>query len=84
MEIDQINNSTKIEMLSELAHNRVEEADTSYIIDNYNGDGTKYTEDGQELFNGHYDYYEGILLNHLKLVDNPKYDKEVSKWKLEK
>jgi hypothetical protein len=72
-----ISNDMRIALLCELAHNRVEEADTSYIIDNYNGDGTKYTEDGQELFNGHYDYYEGILLNHLKLVDNPKYKKEV-------
>ena len=62
--METIKNSTKIEMLCELAHNRVEEADTSYIIEN-EGDG-QYTEDGQELFNQYYDYYESIILGYLK------------------
>ena len=71
-----ISNDTRIALLCELAHKRVEDADTSYIIENYNGDGTKYTDDGQELFNEYYDYYEGVILNHLDLVDNPNYKEE--------
>ena len=63
---NKIENSTKIELLCELAHNRVEEADTSYIIEN-DGDG-QYTEDGQDLFNDYYDYYESIILNYLKEI----------------
>ena len=62
--MDNTNNSIKIEMLCELAHNRVEEADTSYIIEN-EGEG-QYTEDGQELFNEYYDYYESIILSYIK------------------
>ena len=69
MEIDQINNSTKIEMLSELAHNRVEEecindSWTTYMVKDKNG--TKYTEYGQDIFNEHYDYYESIILKYVK------------------
>jgi hypothetical protein len=54
-----MNNSDFIQLSCELAHNRVEEADTSYIIEN-EGEG-QYTEDGQELFNDYYDYYQNIL-----------------------
>ena len=64
--MNKIDNSTKIEMLCELAHNRVEQADTSYIIEN-DGDG-QYTEDGQELFNEYYDYYESIILSYIEIV----------------
>ena len=64
--MNQISNSTKIEMLCELAHNRVEDADTSYIIEN-KGDG-QYTEDGQDLFNDWYDYYDTIILGYLKEI----------------
>ena len=65
--METIKNSTKIEMLCELAHNRVEDADTSYIIEN-KGEG-QYTEDGQELFNHYYDYYETIILGYLKEIE---------------
>ena len=54
-----MNNSDFIQLSCELAHNRVEEADTSYIIEN-EGEG-QYTEDGQDLFNDYYDYYQNIL-----------------------
>ena len=54
-----MNNSDFIQLSCELAHNRVEEADTSYIIEN-EGEG-QYTEDGQDLFNEWYDYYQNIL-----------------------
>ena len=54
-----MNNSDFIQLSCELAHNRVEEADTSYIVEN-EGEG-QYTEDGQDLFNDYYDYYQNIL-----------------------
>ena len=54
-----MNNSDFIQLSCELAHNRVEEADTSYIIEN-EGEG-QYTEGGQDLFNEWYDYYQNIL-----------------------
>ena len=78
-----ISNDTRIALLCELAHNRVLELEsnlnskgngTSYICSNYNNDGTKYTEKGQDLFNEFYDYYEGVLLGRLKLVDDPNYN----------
>ena len=60
-----IKNNTKIEMLCELAHNRVlEECETNLALDD-NGD---YTEKGQELFNEYYDYYESIILSYIKEV----------------
>ena len=70
--MNEIDNSTKIEMLCELAHNRVlEECNndcySDYIKEN-DGDG-QYTEDGQELFNEYYDYYESIILDYLKEVE---------------
>ena len=37
---------------------------TIQLIEN-EGEG-QYTEDGQELFNSYYDYYEGIILTYLK------------------
>ena len=52
-------NSDFIQLSCELAHNRVEETDPSYIIEN-EGEG-QYTEDGQDLFNEWYDYYQNIL-----------------------
>jgi hypothetical protein len=71
--MNQIGNSTKIEMLCELAHNRVKKAEdsliskgngTTLIIEN-KGEG-QYTELGQNLFDEWYDYYESIILNYLK------------------
>ena len=60
-----MNNSDFIQLSCELAHNRVEEADTSYIIEN-EGEG-QYTEDGQDLFNDYYDYYQNILRRFIKI-----------------
>ena len=73
-----IDDDTRIALLCDLAHNRIEEAIveetySEYIVPNYNNDGTKYTEKGQDLFNEFYDYYEGVLLGRLKLVDDPNY-----------
>ena len=63
--MNEIANSTKIEMLCELAHNRVlEECETNLALDD-NGD---YTEKGQELFNEWYDHYESIILSYIKEV----------------
>ena len=71
--MNQVNNSTKIEMLCELAHNKVKRAEdslvskgngTSLIIEN-KGEG-QYTEEGQDLFNEWYDYYDTIILSYLK------------------
>ena len=31
-------------------------------------------ETPQDLFNEYYDYYEGVLLGRLKLVDDPNYN----------
>ena len=68
-----IKNSTKIEMLCELAHNRVLEEEnkltskgkgTTLIIENI-GEG-QYTDEGQDLFNEWYDYYDSIILTYLK------------------
>ena len=64
-----INNSTKIEMLCELAHNRVEEecindSRSRYIKKNV-GEG-QYTEEGQDLFNELYDYYDIIISSYLR------------------
>lgn len=64
--MNSINNSTKIELLCELAHNRVKQTDTSYIIEN-KGDG-QYTEEGQDLFNEWYDHYESIILSYLEEI----------------
>ena len=61
-----MNNSDFIQLSCELAHNRVEEANPSYIIENEGEGRLQYTEDGQELFNSYYDYYEGIILTYLK------------------
>ena len=73
--MNEIDNSTKIEMLCELAHNRVLEEEkklnskgkgTTLIIENI-GEG-QYTEKGQDLFNEYYDYYESIILSYIKEV----------------
>lgn len=62
--MNEIDNSTKIEMLCELAHNRVlEDSETDNIEFDENGD---YTEKGFELFNEYYDYYENRILTYLK------------------
>jgi hypothetical protein len=80
-----ISNDTRIALLCELAHQRVvEEARDKYDSNNdchsdyiIEGDSeTSYTEEGQDLFNEYYDYYERVILNHLDLVDNPNYKKE--------
>ena len=68
-EMNNINNSTKIEMLCELAHNRVKEecendSWETYMIKNV-GEG-QYTEYGQVIFNEWYDYYDSIILTYLK------------------
>ena len=60
-----MNNSDFIQLSCELAHNRVEEADTSYIVEN-EGEG-QYTEDGQDLFNDYYDYYQNIFRRFIKI-----------------
>ena len=69
--MNSINNSTKIELLCELAHNRVKEecindSRSMYIKKNI-GDG-QYTEEGQDLFNEWYDYYESIILSYLEEI----------------
>ena len=60
-----MNNSTKIEILCELAHNRVLE-DHSEERGDYIDNENEYTEEGQDSFNEYYDYYEGIILTYLK------------------
>ena len=67
--MNNINNSTKIEMLCELAHNRVLEecindCNSKYIKKNI-GEG-QYTDEGQDLFNEWYDHYDSIILTYLK------------------
>lgn len=69
-----ISNDTRIALLCELAHDRIKEDGAIYIIDD--DGGTRYTDDVQDSFNEYYDYYEGVILNHLDLVDNPNYKKE--------
>ena len=62
-EMNNINNSTKIEMLCELAHNRVlEDCETNLALDK----GGDYTMEGQDLFDEWYDYYDSIILTYLK------------------
>ena len=64
--MNEIDNSTKIEMLCELAHNRVlEDSETDNIDFDENED---YTEKGQDSFNEYYDYYESIILSYIKEV----------------
>ena len=65
--MNEIDNSTKIEMLCELAHNRVLEDSKfdnfgTFIYDEIE----EYTEKGQDLFNEYYDYYESIILSYIK------------------
>jgi|TARA_Y100000310_G_scaffold293902_1_gene323893 hypothetical protein len=61
-----MSNSDYISLSCELAHHRVEESDTSYIIEDK--DGTRYTEDGQDLFNDYYGYYQSILAKYIKEI----------------
>ena len=73
MKIDQINNSTKIEMLCELSHNRVKEDFrdiTKYGTNKYIEEDLSYTEKAQNVFDEYYDYYDTIVLNHLKEENN--------------
>jgi len=66
--MNNINNSTKIEMLCELAHNRtVEEFGETEISFNRNWrkEGS-YIEEAQDIFNEYYDYYDSIILTYLK------------------
>ena len=60
-----MNNSTKIELLCELAHNRVMDYHSKEEGDYINNDN-EYTEEGQDLFNEWYDYYDSIILSYLK------------------
>ena len=61
--MNKIKNSTKIEMLCELAHNRVlEDCETNLSLDK----GGDYTMEGQDLFDEFYDYYESVILTYLK------------------
>ena len=61
--MNSINNSTKIEMWCELAHNRVmEDSKTNLALDK----GGDYTMEGQDLFDEWYDYYDSIILTYLK------------------
>jgi hypothetical protein len=76
-----ISNDTRIALLCELAHKRVK--DDFQNINNYGttkyiNEDLGYTEKAQDLFNEFYDYYEGVLLNYLDLVDNPNYKKEAN------
>tara|TARA_Y100000034_G_scaffold126897_1_gene178858 strand:- start:682 stop:879 length:198 start_codon:yes stop_codon:yes gene_type:complete len=64
--MNKIKNSTKIEMLCELSHNRVlEDCEYDNLSIDENGD---YTEKGQDLFNEFYDYYESVILTYLKEI----------------
>ena len=69
-----ISNDTRIALLCELAYNRVKEDEErlySYgkgtTLIKKDDFGTRYTEEGQDLFNEFYDYYEGVLLNNLTI-----------------
>ena len=65
--MNNINNSIKIEMLCELAHNRVEEIISEngkhgkYIKSSMRGHETTYTDKGQTIFNKWYDYYDSVF-----------------------
>jgi hypothetical protein len=64
-----INNSTKIKMLCELAHNRVKEDFrdiAKYGTNKYIEEDLSYTEKAQNVFDEYYDYYDTIVLTHLK------------------
>ena len=69
--MNQVNNSTKIEMLCELAHNRVKE-DFKDITKNgtnkYIEEDLGYTEKAQNVFDEYYDYYESIILSYLEEI----------------
>ena len=73
--MNQISNSTKIEMLCELAHSRVVE-DEDRLISKGNGTTlivendrhTNYTDEGQDIFNEWYDYYCDKITSYLEEV----------------
>ena len=68
--MNDIDNSTKIEMLCELAHNRTmyEFGETEESFNrNWKKDGS-YVEESQNVFNEWYDYYDSIILNYLKEI----------------
>jgi hypothetical protein len=70
--MNKINNSTKIEMLCELAHNRVKEDFrdiTKYGTNKYIEEDLSYTEKAQNVFDEYYDYYDSIILSYLKEKD---------------
>ena len=72
--MSKLDNSTKIEMICELAHNRVLEDSE---IDNIEFDENEdYTEKGQELFNEYYDYYESIILSYIKVMRDADQDND--------
>ena len=66
--MNSINNSTKIEMLCELAHSRTmyEFGETEESFNrNWKKDGS-YVEESQNIFDEWYDYYDSIILSYLK------------------
>ena len=70
--MNKIKNSTKIEMLCELAHNRVKEDFrdiTKYGTNKYIEEDLSYTEKAQNVFDEYYDYYDSIILSYLKEKD---------------
>ena len=70
--MNSINNSTKIELLCELAHDRVKEDFrdiTKYGTNKYIEEDLSYTEKAQNVFDEYYDYYDSIILSYLKEKD---------------
>lgn len=64
-----INNSTKIDMLCELAHNRVKEEFkdiNNFGTRKYASEDLSYTKKAQGVFDEFYDYYDSIILTYLK------------------
>ena len=69
--MNSINNSTKIELLCELAHNRVKEDFkdiTKYGTNKYIEEDLSYTEKAQNVFDEYYDHYENIILSYLEEI----------------
>ena len=69
--MNNINNSIKIEMLCELAHNRVKEEFkdiNDYGTNKYIDEDLSYTKKAQSVFDEWYDYYDSIILGYLKEI----------------
>ena len=73
MEKPIMTNSDFIQLSCELADIRVRSEEqqsrdydtcpTQFVIEDENG--TRYTEDGQDVFNDHYDHYQDILRKYI-------------------